>query len=93
MGQKSVVQFKMFRVLIAVACIASLTEAAPQMYGVPKLLDGRIVGGEPTSIEEYPYQASLRYQSSHRCGAVIISEYYALTAAHCTDGYVHTATL
>lgn len=89
MSQKPVVQRKMFRLLTAVASIASLAQAAPQTYGVSRLLDGRIVGGEPTTIEKYPYQASLRYQSTHRCGAVIISENYALTAAHCTDGYVH----
>lgn len=75
----------MFRLLIAAACLTALTQAAPQTYGVP-MLDGRIVGGEATFIEEYPYQASLQYYSSHRCGAVIISEEFLVTAAHCTDG-------
>lgn len=50
------------------------------------ILDGRIVGGEPTFIEEYPYQASLLLNSYHRCGAAIISELFSLTAAHCTNG-------
>lgn len=73
----------MFRLFITVASLTALTQAAPQTYGVPGL-DGRIVGGEATFIEEYPYQASLQYYSSHICGAVIISDIFVLTAAHCT---------
>lgn len=74
----------MFYLFIVVACLGALLEAAPR--GVP-MLDGRIVGGEPTSIEEYPYQASLQYLSFHICGAVVISENYVVTAAHCTYTY------
>lgn len=72
---------------VILLCSVSLINAAPQTYGVP-MLDGRIVGGEAAYIEEYPYQASLQYFLSHICGAVIISENYVVTAAHCTDGYV-----
>lgn len=75
----------MFRLFVVVTCIAAVAQAKPQTFGVP-MLDGRIVGGDPTFIEEYPYQASLQYYSSHRCGAVVISEEYVVTAAHCTDG-------
>lgn len=49
-------------------------------------LDGRIVGGEDATIEEYPYQISLEYFGSHRCGGSVISETVILTAAHCTSG-------
>ncbi|XP_044734068.1 trypsin alpha-like [Chrysoperla carnea] len=47
-------------------------------------LDGRIVGGEPTTIEEFPYQISLEISGSHSCGGSIISPNVILTAAHCT---------
>lgn len=77
----------MFRLITAV-CLVSLVQAARQNFVAPRL-DGRIVGGEPTFIEDHPFQASLLYYLSHRCGAVIISEDYLVTAAHCTDGYVH----
>lgn len=77
----------MFRLLIAVLY---LTLAVPLTYGV-LALDGRIVGGEPADIENYPYQASLQYATYHRCGAVVISRDYVLTVAHCTKGYVCTA--
>lgn len=46
-----------------------------------------IIGGRPYDIEEAPFQASLRHTGKHICGAVIISERHALTAAHCYDAY------
>lgn len=78
----------MFSLLLTIAGFAAVTQAAPQAYGVP-MSGGRIVGGEPTSIEEYPYQVSLQVFSSHTCGAAVVSEDYVLTAAHCTDGYAY----
>lgn len=76
----------MFHLLITIACLAGLTKAAPRTHGVSSL-DGRIIGGESTFIENHPYQASLQYLSlRHKCGAVIIGENIVLTAAHCTDG-------
>lgn len=75
----------MLRLLIAASCLLVLTKAASQIHRVP-MLDGRIVGGEATDIEHYPYQASMLYYSEHKCGAVIISEDYVLTAGHCTPG-------
>ncbi|GLH05550.1 Trypsin-1 [Gryllus bimaculatus] len=49
-------------------------------------LDGRIVGGDPVDIKEFPYQLVFLYNGKHICGAAIISENYAITAAHCVDG-------
>uniref|UniRef100_A0AAN0LJ72 Trypsin-like protein n=1 Tax=Nesodiprion zhejiangensis nucleopolyhedrovirus TaxID=3135970 RepID=A0AAN0LJ72_9BACU len=44
---------------------------------------GRIVGGNPTSIDDVPYQVSLQVFSTHICGGSIISEKWIVTAAHC----------
>lgn len=34
--------------------------------------DDLIVGGHDTTIEEHPWQVSLQFYSSHRCGGSII---------------------
>ncbi|KAH8401521.1 hypothetical protein KR009_006116 [Drosophila setifemur] len=47
--------------------------------------DGRIVGGEVTSIEEFPYQVSVQLNGQHICGGAIIGEHFVLTAAHCFE--------
>lgn len=70
--------------LLATFCLTTLIQVAfAKATGVP-VLDGRIVGGEPTVIEKHPYQVSLQLLSRHRCGGVIISKNYVLTAGHCT---------
>ena len=46
--------------------------------------DGRIFGGDPADIEEYPWQASLHSAATgHQCGASLITTKWLLTAAHC----------
>ncbi|GLV45232.1 uncharacterized protein CBL_05333 [Carabus blaptoides fortunei] len=52
---------------------------------VPEL-DGRIVGGSQVSIEDYPYQVSVRIYDYHVCGGSILDEATVLTAAHCVYG-------
>lgn len=43
----------------------------------------RVVGGKPITIDRFPWQLSIRISGNHRCGASVISENRALTAAHC----------
>ncbi|KAM4650412.1 transmembrane protease serine 4-like [Discoglossus pictus] len=43
----------------------------------------RIIGGSPTTIEKWPWQASMQYMGQHVCGGSIITRYWVLTAAHC----------
>jgi len=43
----------------------------------------KIVGGEETRPNEFPWQLSLQYFGSHICGASIYNEVTAVTAAHC----------
>ena len=47
--------------------------------------DGRIIGGEITSIRDFPHQVSLQLMDVHHCGGSIISEDWVLTAAHCVN--------
>ncbi|XP_022083408.1 enteropeptidase-like [Acanthaster planci] len=53
----------------------------------------RIVGGVDTNIETWPWIGSLRDEySEHRCGATLITNRWAVTAAHCL-GSVHHIVL
>lgn len=44
-----------------------------------------IINGVDTDISEYASSLSMQTLGQHFCGAVLISEQYALTAAHCFD--------
>jgi len=44
----------------------------------------RIVGGNPTPIEQVPYIVSMQRFVAHRCGGIILNPTKILTAAHCT---------
>ena len=49
----------------------------------------RIVGGEDTEVNEYPWQAGLVTRGQRDfvwCGGSLISSNWVLTAAHCTAG-------
>lgn len=52
----------------------------------------RIVGGAKASFGRWPWQISLRqWRTStylHKCGAALLNENWAITAAHCVDKYV-----
>jgi len=45
----------------------------------------KIVGGDETAHNQWPWQVGLLIDGHSFCGGSIISENYILTAAHCTD--------
>lgn len=49
-----------------------------------------IVGGDQTTIEQFPWIITLQSFGAHRCGGSIISTTRILSAAHCT---VNIATI
>jgi V8-like Glu-specific endopeptidase len=57
------------------------------LEGLAQRNGNRIVGGQPVSIEDYPWQVSLQLRPSHGgqafCGGTIINEEWVVTAAHC----------
>lgn len=50
----------------------------------------RIVGGEVTDLDEFPWMVLIDYQKPQghgfHCGGVLINKRYVLTAAHCVKG-------
>ncbi|KAK4878343.1 hypothetical protein RN001_010849 [Aquatica leii] len=71
------------------AVVVTVASVLVPIYGfrLGPRVDGRIVGGQNADIADYPYQLSLQYYGGHFCGASIIAQSVALTAAHCTDAY------
>ncbi|XP_034948279.1 polyserase-2-like [Chelonus insularis] len=78
--------------LLTVVFVFSVATADPLRY-FPAWRNGRIVGGEDASIEEYPYQISLQLYKSHNCGGSIISKEWIVTAGHCVGGATSRLTI
>ncbi|KAF5307105.1 hypothetical protein FQR65_LT18462 [Abscondita terminalis] len=49
--------------------------------------NGRILGGEDAKIGDHSYQLSFQIYEIHFCGASLLSDTKAVTAAHCTDNF------
>nr|CAD7458086.1 unnamed protein product [Timema tahoe] len=67
----------LFYVMLVTACFADQTSLRRP------LPSGKIIGGSVASITNFPYQVSFQDWNAHICGAAIISESWAVTAAHC----------
>ncbi|TRY57368.1 hypothetical protein DNTS_024952 [Danionella cerebrum] len=48
--------------------------------------EDRIVGGEDTAIEHWPWQVSLQWNHKHQCGGALVSASWIISAAHCFTG-------
>merc|ERR1711893_15817 len=67
-------QHKMLTLILVLAC-ASTAFARPGQF---------IVNGENANVGAWPWQDSLQFTSgSHTCGCSLVSQRYAVTAAHC----------
>lgn len=59
-----------------------------EVTGMTGIAQTRIVNGNSTTIEHFPWIVSMQYYGSHRCGGSIITTNRILTAAHCTVNVV-----
>jgi secreted trypsin-like serine protease len=80
--------------LAPLAALAAVVALAPTTAGAQSGLSAqpRIVGGSPTSISTYPWQAAVVYAPSkasgnawdrERCGGSLITSQIVMTAGHC----------
>jgi elastase-2 len=76
--------------VVALLVLASYCEARPSIDFTARASFGSfIIGGEEATPGEFPWQLSqqrLGAAWSHSCGASLLSQTYALSAAHCVDG-------
>lgn len=79
--------------LVVLACLLLL------LPGAAGALDVRIVGGQPTAAEEWPWMASIWRvdrgpgAAGHLCGGTLVAPDRVLTAAHCVLDQAGTQTL
>ncbi|KZS21782.1 putative Transmembrane protease serine 11E [Daphnia magna] len=73
------------------ACVFFSVHRCGTVCGRPKYQypSARIVGGTTTQYGQWPWQVSLRQWRTatflHKCGAALLNENWAITAAHCVD--------
>ncbi|XP_033213877.1 trypsin-1-like [Belonocnema kinseyi] len=72
--------------ILSILSVVTATDRIPNLVGInPFTPNGRIVGGDSVSIQEYPHQVSLQAYGFGFCGGSIISADWVLTAGHCTS--------
>ncbi|OWF42704.1 elastase-1-like [Mizuhopecten yessoensis] len=65
-------------------CLLSLATVVCARFTLDEQIS-RIIGGQETEANAWPWQASLQYRDSHICGGSLIAPDVVLTAAHCVD--------
>ncbi|XP_069683024.1 trypsin-1-like isoform X1 [Periplaneta americana] len=75
----------MMRSLILLAILVAAGTQGKTIPRIPVNRGSRIINGDNAVRSQFPGQLSLQISSSHSCGASILNENWALTAAHCVQ--------
>ncbi|KAG8303629.1 trypsin epsilon-like [Homalodisca vitripennis] len=67
---------------VGTGCLIAFTAVFLSQWG-QIVAQNRILGGYETTIEDVPYQLSLEGGRRHVCGGSVLTQNWALTAAHC----------
>ncbi|XP_037049318.1 serine protease filzig isoform X2 [Bradysia coprophila] len=73
---------------------STLAEGRIQCGVRPQVKSGRIVGGKGATFGEFPWQVLVRESTwlglftKNKCGGVLITKNYVMTAAHCQPGFL-----
>ncbi len=52
-----------------------------------KTVNGRIIGGSPAAIGEFPHVVAIQVDKKFHCGGFIYNERWVVTTASCVDGF------
>jgi secreted trypsin-like serine protease len=52
-----------------------------------KTVNGRIIGGSPAAIGEFPHVVAIKVDKKFHCGGFIYNERWVVTTASCVDGF------
>ncbi|XP_069683016.1 trypsin-1-like isoform X2 [Periplaneta americana] len=75
----------MIRSLILLAILVATGTQGKTVPRIPITRGSRIINGYDAARTQFPGMLSLQISSSHKCGASILNENWALTAAHCVE--------
>jgi secreted trypsin-like serine protease len=74
------------RAVVALAAVATAGALAVVAAPGASAGDPRIVGGSPTTINEFPATVIFNVNGAQHCAGTLVAKNKVLTAAHCTDG-------
>ena len=74
------------RAVVALAAVATAGALAVVAAPGASAGDPRIVGGSPTTIDEFPATVIFNVNGAQHCAGTLVAKNKVLTAAHCTDG-------